>query len=276
MDLAILIAVSTIFASAPDAGPPAPPTIPTPECERCHGNRELFVDFDRFKASVHSRLAKMGCSDCHSSGFGNYPHMADPKPGCLDCHDGPKFKAIDKEMTESVHFIKNGKPMPCGACHSTHYVRPGSEMTRVERNAMCIHCHEKDKAGRTLEERHAWHPMAALHIRNATCIACHTKPEKGMLEPAFKHKILSKKESSHACEDCHSPEGKMVSYLANIGDKPGHRMTKEDMLKNFYMSGATRDPLLDRGGLALVAVTLLGALGHALLRVVNAKRRRKP
>jgi predicted CXXCH cytochrome family protein len=275
MNLAILIAAFAL-AGANDAGLPAPPTIPTPECERCHGNPRLFVDFDRFRASVHSKLAGMGCADCHSGGYSRLPHTIDPKPGCLDCHDGPKFKAIDKEMTESVHFVRNGKPMPCGSCHSTHYVQPGSEMTKAERNAMCMHCHEKDRTGRTLEQRHAWHPMAALHIRNATCIACHTKPEKGLSGPAYKHKILSKKESSHACEDCHSPQGKMVNYLVDIGDKPGHRMSKEDMLKNFYMSGATRDPLLDRGGLALVAAALLGALGHGLLRILRAKRRRTP
>lgn len=67
--------------------------------------------------------------------------------------------------------------------------------------------------------------------------------------------MVAPKEDALTCEACHHPDGRLA-------DLPG-----------FYLPGRDRFAALDGLGLALVVLSLLGALGHALVRMVMKGRR---
>ena len=68
--------------------------------------------------------------------------------------------------------------------------------------------------------------------------------------------MVAPKEDALACRDCHARQGRLKD------------------LAGFYMPGRDYNPWVDRIGIAVVLATLLGVLGHGLLRVVLAARRR--
>ena len=68
--------------------------------------------------------------------------------------------------------------------------------------------------------------------------------------------MVAPKEKALRCEDCHNANGRL----------------KE--VKGFYMPGRDRNLWVDRIGILLVAGTLLGVLGHGLLRILLRARRK--
>ncbi len=68
--------------------------------------------------------------------------------------------------------------------------------------------------------------------------------------------MVAPKEEALSCVECHATDGRL----------------KE--LSGFYMPGTGSSPLLDRIGLFAVLATLLGVLGHALLRWIAARGRK--
>lgn len=260
-------------------------------CASCHENpglkmavirsdgllHDLYVDSLRFQTSIHYRREKNKCLDCHKEGYDIIPHRAAKSLVCFDCHEDfkAKFLEIQKEAGQSVHFGSSQVRFGCGTCHSPHYMKKAVEMTLAEKNAMCIDCHTDrfNRSNLTLINRHSWHILAPLHLENTACIACHTKPESDVLGVAFKHKILKKEEATRECDDCHTPDGKMLQYLTDIGEKPKTDMTAEQVFKSFYISGATNLRWLDWAGTGLIALSILGAFGHGLIRALIRKRK---
>ncbi|MBU0500890.1 MAG: tetrathionate reductase family octaheme c-type cytochrome [Gammaproteobacteria bacterium] len=68
--------------------------------------------------------------------------------------------------------------------------------------------------------------------------------------------MVAPKEDVLACEACHEKEGRL----------------KE--LKGFYMPGAGGSPWIDSLGLLIILGTLGGVLGHGLIRIISATRRK--
>jgi predicted CXXCH cytochrome family protein len=260
-------------------------------CVSCHENpglkmavmrsdgllHDLYVDSLRFRTSIHYRREKNKCLDCHKEGYDIIPHRAAKSLVCFDCHEDfkAKFLEIQKEAGQSVHFGSTEVRFGCGTCHSPHYMKKAVEMTLAEKNSMCIDCHTDrfNRSNLTLNSRHGWHILAPLHLENTACIACHTKPESDVLGVAFKHKILKKEEATRECDDCHTPDGKMLQYLTDIGEKPKTDMSAEQVFKSFYISGATNLKWLDWVGTGMIALSILGAFGHGLIRVFARKRK---
>lgn len=260
-------------------------------CVSCHENpglkmavmrsdgilHDLYVDSLRFQTSIHYRREKHKCQDCHKQGYDIIPHNSTKSLVCFDCHEDfkAKFLEIQQEAGQSVHFGSTEVRFGCGTCHSPHYMKKAVEMNLAEKNAMCIDCHTDrfNKSNLTLISRHSWHILAPLHLDNTACIACHTKPETGILGVAFKHKILKKEEATRECTDCHTPDGKMLQYLTDIGETPNIDLTGEQIFKTFYISGATNIRWLDWAGIVLVALSLMGVFGHGLARLFAAKRK---
>ena len=273
---------------APEPEEPQPIT----ECVSCHQTpgmkpayvgsdgivHDLYVDPTRFAQSVHYKADLTNCTDCHDTGFDTYPHGEHDKLGCIDCHDdqAAEFEAITKNSLQSIHFNNSKVKFNCTVCHSPHYMKRARDMTLAEKNGMCIKCHNDrfNTTGLTLAQRHSWHPLAVLHLSRTACITCHTQPEKGTSAIAFKHKILNRKEASRNCTDCHKPEGKMIHYLMDIGEKPT-MLSDEQLLNQLYLTGGTRIPALDILGLLLLAAAFAGTLAHGALRAIAAMRRSK-
>jgi predicted CXXCH cytochrome family protein len=296
--IAVFIAISLISPKRADADYSDNPlrnqgltSMKVEKCVSCHENpglkmavmrsdgllHDLYVDSLRFQTSIHYRREKHKCQDCHKEGYDIIPHTSPKSLVCFDCHEDfkAKFLEIQKEAGQSVHFGSTEVKFSCGTCHSPHYMKKAVEMTLAEKNAMCIDCHTDrfNKSNLSLISRHSWHILAPLHLENTACIACHTKPETGVLDVAFKHKILKKEEATRICADCHSPKGKMLEYLTDIGEKPKTDLTGEQVFKTFYISGATNLRWLDLAGTGLIALSILGIFGHGLIRIISRKRK---
>ncbi len=282
--LAVLCATLAVGTLAPalraeeaDAGvaetapeePKCPQTMASTNCDRCHGGKIIPIDRKKFEASAHFKKGGMDCDACHSA-HAEFPHPEETRPMCLDCHDSEEFVAIAKSAGQSVHYLNGSLHFRCANCHSPHYLELAAEMPLAEKNGMCRRCHTEAR----LQEIHAWHPLGPLHLHNTACIACHTQPDKSVAPMAFKHKILNKKRASRACEDCHSPDGKMLQYLETLGAQPRLELATTELFKHFYLGGATRVPGLDTAGVVLVLLALAGVFIHGLGRAVG--RRRKP
>lgn len=260
---------------------------PDIECTFCHSNeglrlklrtpdgriRDFYVDLERSELSLHYEEELESCIDCHDDDCMTceYPsHVV----GCFDCHDEEETDQAEARdsIGRSVHadFMKG----QCASCHNPHYLRPAAEMTLAEKDAGCLACHE-DRSGARLDPlvlRHEWHPQASLHLSNIACIACHTRPDESE-SASFKHRILDSKEAARECTECHAPDGRLKDYLADIGEGADPDLTPEEMLASFYITGITQHPLLDRLGLAVIAMVLIGVLGHGLLRGITWRRR---
>jgi len=141
-------------------------------------------------------------------------------------------------------------------------------MTLGEKKGMCTKCHEDryNLTGISLLEQHQWHPKAQLHLESTACIACHTQPDEWEESFTFKHRVLPKEEASRLCDDCHSAGGKLADYLVDIGEPP-LQLSNAQLVDSFYVSGATRIFWLDSLGLLLLIATVIGVLGHGLIRM---------
>ncbi len=265
-------------------------------CAGCHMNdgmkpavfksdglyHSMSIDKKRFENSVHVKKGEQKCEDCHAGGFDVFPHEEPTTATCFDCHDDhkAKFEEIKKLADKSVHMVSLLVKFNCEVCHSPHYIKPADEMTIAEKNESCVFCHtgKYSRAGKTdLKELHSWHPMASLHLDKMTCIACHTQPIKGASPFAYKHLVLKKDKASRACEDCHTPEGKMINYLNDLGEgeKVKSGIDPKQMAQRYYIIGATRNEFIDKGGVALIILTALAMGGHGLLRIVFSKKGKK-
>ncbi|MBK8808204.1 MAG: tetrathionate reductase family octaheme c-type cytochrome [Bacteroidales bacterium] len=69
--------------------------------------------------------------------------------------------------------------------------------------------------------------------------------------------MVSKKESAVSCIECHSRDGR----LKNVS--------------GFYMPGRDFNTFVDKFGLIIIILTLAGVLGHGLLRILSAHKRKK-
>ncbi len=259
-------------------------------CMACHGYdgagdttiddnglaHNIYVDPERFGSSVHYTDDLKDCLGCHVAGFTVFPHENTSTKTCLNCHEDhfPEYEAIKLNLEKSVHNDNDKAHLDCSACHSPHAVKRATQATPTEKNMACIDCHEGrfNESGESLLERHSWHPMAKIHLYNLPCIACHSQPDESQPgQHAFKH-LITRDGASRDCNDCHEPSGKMPWYLAAMGAPPDPDSFKNIESKT-YLTGSSRNSLLDMAALLLLAATFLGCCGHGFLRYFFARRR---
>jgi predicted CXXCH cytochrome family protein len=289
---AVLLNTDDVGHSPPPEGLPAALPESVLACAACHLNPGLqpsyrdeagrlhqgYIDADAYVGSIHFRRDMRECTDCHQGDYSRFPHPAgNPEPSCHDCHEDfeEEYSDIQAAVAASVH--KSGSAagaFDCATCHSPHTMVPAREMTVREKNAGCVECHEKryNPTGLTLEQRHAWHPQAALHLERVACIACHTRPSG--TDFSFRHNIRPSSEATSDCYACHSADTKMAAYEGSFfGGRP-QVYTRTQLVRAYYMSGGTRSASVDRLGLALLLLVVLGTATHGALRFVLGRRKR--
>jgi hypothetical protein len=274
----------------------------SPACMRCHwmetlayrdpDTREivnLSVDRDAYRHSVHAGLA---CRDCHARGYQAYPHRtgtADEALTCVGCHaehqndperTPPDLTHFDVEYRQSAHARLAKDAFGCLSCHDPHRFRPVANDAPVAEviaanNVLCLDCHtELDTPA---PKGHTWLPRPREHWSAVRCIDCHT-PVGGRDLYAPSHLLLGADDSNQNCVECHSQRGELLAQLYT------HRAAQEREQKGFlahaiyndaYIVGMSRSPRIDRLGLAVLGLMLLGIAAHGYGRHLAHKRRRE-
>ncbi len=127
-------------------------------CLDCHEDTELtkirgervvslFIDLDRFEASVHGR-EEMACIDCHQDLDGlDDMHNEDLEPvDCSMCHDDV-LETFQHSMHGQEWLAGNPLAPHCWDCHGAHDILPPEEPTsavnRFNIPVMCGNCHKE-------------------------------------------------------------------------------------------------------------------------------------
>jgi predicted CXXCH cytochrome family protein len=139
--------------------------IPTPEKEAVRkGKLTLYVDYDKFRATVHRELS---CVDCHV----DIEDILHPQRlgmvDCAQCHE-----EIVGQYDKSKHATVSQRL--CFECHNPHATTSFRELSQQERMGICFQCHG--------EVGHRWLPQRELHFQYLECTVCHS-PEaaKGLV-----------------------------------------------------------------------------------------------
>jgi predicted CXXCH cytochrome family protein len=175
----VLLVFFTIFAWTGVAFP-----IGNEACLKCHGNRDilkmsraerlkmvipspgkqevkkgkltLYVDIERFHATVHRELQ---CVDCHTD-IEALPHsQRTGMVNCAQCHE-----EIVAQYDKSKHAKVSHRL--CFECHNPHSTTSFKELAQQERIGICLQCHAKDG--------HQWLPQQKLHFQYLECTVCHS------------------------------------------------------------------------------------------------------
>ncbi|MGB5833350.1 MAG: cytochrome c3 family protein [Thiohalocapsa sp.] len=269
------------------------------ECMRCHWMEtmayrdsetgkivDLSIGREAYRHSVHAGLA---CADCHARAYKHYPHRAssaDEALTCVGCHaerrdDGAADLAeIDLEYEHSVHAQQATNRFDCFSCHNPHRFHPVADAAPVAEvvaanNGLCLDCHTELES--PVPRGHDWLPRPRAHWAAVRCIDCHT-PLEGRDLYAPSHLLLGAAESNRNCVECHSKGSVLLAQLYN------HRVEQEREEKGFlsqalyndaYIVGMSRSPLMDRVGLAVAGMLLIGITAHGFGRYLAQKRRRE-
>jgi len=256
-------------------------------CFECHANPVFekkmdLITREGYAAGVH---ADMDCTDCHDgedeTAFDRVPHRFSKVAitRCDICHR-KDLKGIVDEYKASVHAERLPEVFACARCHDPHVMKLEKEsldsQTRRDRaNAACLHCH-RDADFRIAADHgdatppsttHDWLPSLEKHAR-MRCVVCHT-PIEGDLD----HQILPKEKATRSCDACHGENAPLVRKYVGEDDRSTW-VTNPLVFEEAYLPGTVRHRLADGIILALFGLTLVGGLGHGLLRA--ATRRRKP
>ena len=252
--------------------------------------RGLLKDPEAFKGSDHQRLA---CTKCHNEGYEDHPHAPNAKDStstCTDCHS-KKANRIEKEFDKSVHAKNLSDKFTCTTCHNPHVMRIAEKLGDPHKivaqdNRVCLGCHDSDeqfakfapekKARPLIDDIHSWLPNTRLHWKAVRCVECHT-PTVAANEP-ISHEILNKDKAEKKCVACHTGNSalKVRLYRHLVKDEQNkYGFVNSVILGQSYVIGATRNPVLDTLMIGLAALTLIGVLVHAAMRIIAAYLRRR-
>ncbi|MBF0370658.1 MAG: cytochrome c3 family protein [Magnetococcales bacterium] len=282
---------------------------PSDQCLRCHAmetlahrDREtgrlvdLSVDPKKMAASNHGQLE---CLDCHGSGFKQIPHGSQAKLEslhCLECHDAnqnfdrQQFEAIERSFNRSVHAQRQPENFDCFSCHDPHAFQRAERIEKIsnivaDHNRVCLSCHgagtiDKPHVAQVnftdladLDVAHSWLPNREHHWRSVRCVECHTTHRSDA-----SHMILTADRAEKNCVACHTKDSLLLTKLYQ------HRVSQERQKAGFinsivmnesYIIGMTRHRFLDGAGIAALALTLLGVMGHGIGRWLAARRRKQ-
>ncbi len=311
---ALLLAVCWVLpavAAAADSAGPTPEMLEkirkaNEECFSCHSQAGvqhppkegmdlkklagLTKDPEAFKGSDHQRLA---CTKCHNEGYDEHPHAAGAKDAtstCSDCHS-KKADRVEKQFEKSVHAKNLADKFTCTTCHNPHVMRIAEKLGDPSKivqqdNRVCLSCHDSDekfakfapekKSRPLIDDIHEWLPNTRLHWKAVRCVECHT-PAVGAGEP-LSHEIVNKDKAEKKCVACHTGNSALKTRLYRHlvkDEQQKYGFVNSVVLANSYVIGATRNPTVDTLMIGLAALTLLGVLAHAALRILMAYLRRR-
>ncbi len=274
------------------------------ECLKCHSEaglkappkegmdlkklREHLVHLDTFTASDHGQMA---CSKCHGDGYDEHPHAAKAREGiseCQDCH-ARKAMRIERQFDKSVHAENLSDTFTCATCHDPHVMAVATKLRDPHKivaqdNKICLDCHDSDiafakmapdkKKRPPIDDIHDWLPNTRLHWKAVRCVECHTPTEDKL---SLSHEIQNKDKAEKKCASCHTANSSLNARLYR------HLQTEEQnkygfinsvILSNSYVVGATRNPSLDLILIVLFVATVVGVIGHGLVRIITTRLRR--
>jgi hypothetical protein len=221
------------------------------ECFRCHkmeslselqpdgSIRSFHISEKHFQISNHSKLS---CSECHETGYKQYPHTAEEAVRSTDCNSCHK----DHHLFDFSNT--NCETQPAGGCRTQEkkelIAKIDSIVTEFEnsthfKNAKSIHCftcHNPHTFNKEEEKKAGLKNFISLE--NDVCLSCHTnktkytsyqKPDskKEWKELAWVHEWIPSRElhwQNVRCLDCHS------SYQnTNLSH---HILPSEDAVRN--------------------------------------------
>lgn len=251
---------------------------------------ELIIDRELFYSSNHREFR---CTDCHSEDYGTYPHdnnlRMEAIANCIDCHGGDekyakfKFEQIDTGFMASVHSEKHSQDFTCWMCHDAHTYRINARNTSNLKetirydNLICLNCHADnlnyqlltDKQKPNILQKHEWLPNQVSHFANVRCIECHARNEDTLV---VAHHVVSKDKAVRKCESCHSKNS--ILYASLYKYQVSEKIQKEGFFKGILFGetttvGPDESNTLNLISLAIFAMTILGIVIHAVLRIKN-------
>ena len=241
-------------------------------------------DWQRYDDGEHAAL---DCEDCHAAetpdGFEDVPHLmaTDAIAGCVDCH-GDDFDDVIAEFAGSIHIDALDQEFRCEYCHDPHSphhpdedLAPRAHVART--NNICMGCHAdavryravsgKDAAPTDLTQSHDWLPRSGKHKRVVLCICCHTPVDHDGV-----HEILGKDRAQRQCEACHHQSSPVAAKFLGEPNRTTW-ITNDVLFGDAYVKGAMRNRLVDGVLLSILALAVLFAVVHGLLRWLTARRR---
>ena len=281
------------------------------KCLKCHSNQSysflntvknkiekrlmnpyFIIDTVELTQGVHKQF---DCTDCHSSEYATYPHLAtlklQPLSTCLDCHGGDasfasyQFERIDSEFKKSVHYKVYGDNFTCTKCHSQHTykatARTSSDVLEIVNydNQMCLSCHNNMKKYKMvsghdnpkLVEVHDWLPNQELHFAHVRCIECHTEVVDSL---KVSHDILPKEKALRKCVECHSANSRLKASLykyQNLQKRTENGTLNTVLANESYVIGSHQSPILKLASLIIFILALTGILIHGIFRIIKKK-----
>lgn len=262
----------------------------TTKCQDCHG--DVLMEYSR---SVHVKNA--ACGDCHN------PHAVksaaevsghDMNQMCASCHETPKM--VEKHSKWLPQADLHIEALPCITCHSgsenyviTMYVVKRENTSRYADFKLASHDELTKLAGgkdiRTLIDTNGDNYISLAELKLFNSNPSHdTLRLQGMMTPEVVTHNFQVLANRWDCSFCHAsgPEARQTSYIA-LPDKDGNfqRAAVEkgavlDALNgtpDFYMLGSTRNAMLDKIGLLIIAGGLVMPVGHGSLRFLTRKNR---
>ena len=284
------------------------------DCFACHSAAGLKnppradLDLGKLEAALmveevfnESNHGHMDCRECHGQSYREYPHAAAGKSEtspCSECH-AAKVLRLEPQFAASVHGRHLKDKMTCSTCHDPHIALSAAKLNDPRKivaqdNVACLACHNSDttfakfapesettpgvlRTRPDIDSIHAWLPNTRLHWQAVRCVECHTPAVAA--SKLLSHEILNKEKAEKHCVTCHSRDSSLNTRLYRHlvkDEQQQHGFTNSIILANAYVIGATRHPVLDATILGLAALTLLGVLGHGVLRLLFAIRRKRP
>lgn len=248
--------------------------------------KKFLLEQDHFKLSGHGR---MECKTCHGAGYAVFPHAVAARSSisqCEECH-AAKVMRVEQQFHASVHAKTVGDKFTCTSCHDPHLFNVAAKFSSpkaaaAQDNAMCLDCHESeqrfsamapaDKRRPDLDRIHSWLPNARQHWSAVRCVDCHTP-----LAKMQSHEILNKDKALRDCVACHTKDSalrtRLYRHLAQQ-DQETYGFINAMILSESYVVGATRNRYLDNTIIALAGLTILGLIGHGLVRLWTKMARR--
>ncbi len=275
-------------------------------CFRCHSNttqlinviselwrvEDMLVEPAKYARSNH---AELNCLECHAYTWPFFPHQESVRNlrlSCLQCHQGEdkfakfRFHYIEQQYNRSVHEENLPDTFSCFSCHDPHefdIADPDDEIryTIENSNRLCRKCHASlaeiailtTRKLPRLEEGHSWLPGPDLHWKHVRCVECHTPHEEH-----FSHRILSAKTAERMCEKCHTKDSILLTklYKHRVSEtKQNYGFVNMAVFNDAYIIGMTRNIYLDWAFLAFIGLVVMGVGGHAGLRIITWKWRKK-
>jgi predicted CXXCH cytochrome family protein len=255
--------------------------------------KQTLIDPGLYHGSNHGPV---NCKECHSGGYQKFPHppAAKQEPvACDECH-ASKVMKIEPQFEASVHHKNLKDKFTCSTCHDPHIALIAAKLADPRKivkqdNQMCLDCHNSDltfakfapeeknekKKRPDIDTIHEWLPNTKLHWQAVRCIECHTPVVKSGLS----HEIVDKDKAEKKCVTCHTSDTALAARLyrhLQKDEQQKYGFANSVILSNSYVVGATRHPLIDNIVMGLVILTLLGVLGHGVVRIIAMRRRNKP